>query len=160
MPERVYLGIDPGLDGAVAIIRDGAVLLHDTPTVRGATKREYAADAMADLLRPYAGHAMAVLEAVSGRPGQGGASARSTGLGYGLWLGILAALEIAREPAYPHVWKRQYQLIGADKAASRARAAALYPAVRDELRLVRHHGRAEALLLADYARRRDGRGER
>lgn len=148
-----FIGIDCGLDGAVAVIEGVEVRFFDTPTGKG-TKRLYLEDEMAALLRPYAARAYALVEAVSGRPGQGTASARSIGLGYGIWIGILAALEIAREPVQPAVWKRQFGLLGADKNASRGKAQALFPQVNGQLNLVKHHGRAEALLLAETARRR------
>lgn len=155
MSELVFIGIDPGLSGAVAIIDGHRVWLHDAPVVK-VKKTEYLPDQAADLLRPYTRRGYAILEAVSGRPGQGAASARSIGLGFGLWLGILASLEIPREMVQPGVWKRTFSLLGCDKGASRLRAQSLFPQVRDELRLVKHDGRAEALLMAEYARRRHG----
>ena len=38
------------------------------------------------------------------------------------------------------------------KDESRARALELFPAAVDYLRLKKHHGRADALLIADYLR--------
>ncbi|MDO8731680.1 MAG: hypothetical protein Q7L55_03795, partial [Actinomycetota bacterium] len=143
----IYIGIDPGLEGAIAVMTPEGILLHDMPVVR-TPKGQYDAAAMAGLLRLYAGdrQARAVLEAVSGRPGQGTASARSIGIGYGVWLGLLAALEIGHQSVPPGVWKRTLGLLKADKAASRARAVELYPEVAGRLTRVKDHGRAEALL--------------
>ncbi|MDO8605136.1 MAG: hypothetical protein Q7R40_01240, partial [Phaeospirillum sp.] len=53
----------------------------------------------------------------------------------------------------PGVWKRTLGLLKADKAASRARAVELYPEVAGRLTRVKDHGRAEALLLAEWLRR-------
>ena len=57
----MYIGIDPGLGGAVAVLHaDGwLVAVHDTPvltlsTSRG-TRQEYDTWGMAALLQPYAG---------------------------------------------------------------------------------------------------------
>ena len=153
---RMWLGIDPGLDGAAAVLHeDGTVEFFDTPTVKTANKRDYLEDEMAAFLAPFAGQ-VAALEQVSGRPGQGTASARSIGLGFGLWRGLLAGYGIGREIAAPAAWKRAFGLLGADKQASRLKAQQLFPATCDRLKLVKHADRAEALLLAEWCRRRHG----
>lgn len=157
---RIYIGIDPGLSGAVAVLVPGQKpILLDVPT-RKATKGEvYLPGAMVDLLRPYADGALVAIEDVSA-PRTGGqvngnvSSALKIGMGRGLWEGILAGLGIAYESAAPSTWKKQFRLIGEDKKASRARACELFPAIREELAKKRPDF-SEALLLAEYARRRD-----
>ena len=67
--------------------------------------------------------------------------------GYGLWVGILASLAIPYTPVRPVVWKKTFSL-GKDKEQSRLRAQQLFPVA--DLRLRKHHGRAESLLLAYY----------
>jgi predicted RNase H-like nuclease (RuvC/YqgF family) len=65
------VGIDPGLDGGVALIgADGSVLLRTTPVLTAGSRREYDVAAMAGLLsaRPIG---LAVIEAAGARPGQG-----------------------------------------------------------------------------------------
>lgn len=151
------IGIDPGLSGAVAVLSPTGALegLHDTPVltlkVQRGSKQVYDVPGMVNILRPYAGlHVHVVLEESQPMPGQGTRSMFTIGLGYGLWLGILAALRIAYTPVRPAIWKRSMAL-GKDKEASRLRAMQLYPGA--ELRLKKHHGRAEALLLAHYGLR-------
>ncbi len=86
----VFLGIDPGLTGAVAAIDEtgGVVALHDTPTLtlkasRG-TKQQYDLPGMARLLQPYAGHsAHVVIEESQAMPGQGVRSMFVIGVGFG-----------------------------------------------------------------------------
>ena len=78
-------------------------------------------------------------------PGQGTRSMFTVGLGYGLWLGILASLRIPYTPVRPAIWKRSMGL-SKDKEGARLRAMQLYPGA--DLRRKRDHGRAEALLLA------------
>ena len=75
------------------------------------------------------------------------------GLGMGVWLGILAALALPHSRVRPQVWKKAFSL-GKDKEAARLRAMQLFPGA--ELRLKKHHGRAEALLLARYGQRASG----
>ena len=80
-------------------------------------------------------------------PGQGVRSMFTCGYGYGLWLGILAALQMPYTPIRPVVWKKALGL-GKDKEAARLRAQQLFPSA--DLRLRKHHGRAESLLLPHY----------
>lgn len=152
----IWIGIDPGLSGAVAILTPQGAEVHDTPTTR-LRRQEYLVGAMAELLRPYAGlPAHAVLEQVSTRPGESAQSGLCTGRGGGLWEAILATLRIPYELVPPAVWKRHFGLLKCDKDASRLRAQCLFPALVPELSRKRDDGRAEALLLADYCRVRRG----
>ena len=150
----MYLvGIAPGLTGAVAVLAlDGTLeALADTPTlmlkVQRGTRQAYDVPGMAALLRPYAGlHAMShrrvATDARTGDP-----------LDVHHWLRLRALARDADDvtaPVYsvrPGVWKRALAL-GKDKEASRLRAMQLYPGA--DLRRKKHHGRAEALLLASY----------
>jgi crossover junction endodeoxyribonuclease RuvC len=150
----MYIGIDPGLSGAVAVLdATGALLaLHDTPvltlrTGRG-TRQEYDVPGLVGLLAPYAGlQAHVILEESQAMPGQGTRSMFTIGVGFGAWLGVLAALALPHTRIRPHVWKRALGL-GKDKEAARLRAMQLFPGA--DLRRRKDHGRAEALLLAWY----------
>jgi hypothetical protein len=150
----MFIGIDPGQGGSVAVIDPAGALvaLYDTPvlTLRVArgTKQCYDIPGMVALLRPYAGAGLHVfIEESQAMPGQGTRSMFTIGYGYGLWLGILAALQIPYTPVRPHVWKKALGL-GRDKEQARLRAQQLYPGA--DLRRKKDHGRAESLLLAWY----------
>lgn len=163
----IYIGIDPGLSGAVGIIddqfaRDCQVAVFDTPTalVEGEkTKRKYLTPAMALILERYATltrqpNLLCVLENVHSMPKQGVASSFNFGEGKGIWEGILAAYHIPTELVSPQRWKKEIMADqGKDKSAARFKAMALFPSLADQLKLVKHDGRAEALLMAEYARR-------
>jgi crossover junction endodeoxyribonuclease RuvC len=162
----IYIGIDPGLSGAVAVIQDTEayygehrINVFDTPTalVKGEkTKRRYLMGSMALLLQPYAKQqdVVAVLENVHSMPSQGVSSSFCFGEGKGLWEGILAAYNIPMELVSPQRWKKTIMADqGKDKSAARFKAMALFPSLADQLKLVKHDGRAEALLMAEYARR-------
>jgi len=71
----------------------------------------------------------------------------TVGVGFGLWLGVLAALTLPYTRVRPQVWKRALGL-GKDKEQARLRAMQLFPSA--DLRLKKHNGRAESLLLAWY----------
>lgn len=64
--------------------------------------------------------------------------------------GLVALLGISYREVSPSVWKRGMGLDG-DKERSRALARSLWPAA--PLGRKRDHGRAEALLLAEWLRR-------
>lgn len=154
----IYIGIDPGLDGALAAIReDGSVIaIEDAPTltVKGKkNKRHYDVGGMWRNLRIVVvaegqrGVKIA-LENVHAMPGQGVSSMFSMGYGLGLWRGIIASLDLPLTMVEPVVWKRQMGLIGKDKAASVVLAQQRFPTA--DLRRKKDHGRADALLLALY----------
>ncbi len=155
----LHLGVDPGFSGAVAIIDEtgGVVGLYDTPILslrasRG-TRHEYDLPGMVRLLQPYAGHnAHVIIEQSQAMPNQGVRSMFTIGLGYGAWLALLAALELPYTQVRPARWKHALGLRGKDKEAARLRAQQLFPGA--DLRLKKHHGRAEGLLLASYGRTR------
>jgi hypothetical protein len=153
----MMIGIDPGLCGAVAVIdRAGAlVALADTPTlsikVARGVKRAYDVPGMCAAVAPYVGAGLhVIIEEAQAMPGQGMRSMFTTGYGYGLWVGLLAALQVPYTPVRPVVWKQAFSL-GKDKEQARLKAQQLFPGA--DLRRKKDHGRSEALLLAHYGLR-------
>jgi crossover junction endodeoxyribonuclease RuvC len=154
---KTYIGIDPGLTGAIASISPiGLVLLHDMPILNGKGKTQLDYANLAHVLRQYDPlESMAVIEQVGSMPGQGVSSMFKFGQVYGAALGILAALQIPYIYTTPVQWKRHHRLIGCEKDESRGRALELFPGCVAALRLKKHHGRADALLMAEYLRAKD-----
>jgi crossover junction endodeoxyribonuclease RuvC len=150
-----YVGIDPDRHGAIAVLPDGIVL--DTPTLKVGKREEYSPAEMRMLLFPYVGPStIAIVEKPQPLPAKmgGGIANFSRGEGKGTWIGLLAGLGIAYELVTPQRWKAAMLAdMGKDKDASRVRAMQLFPHLADLLALKKHHGRAEALLLAEYRRR-------
>ena len=113
-PHSIFIGIDPGKDGAlVAINSDGKVAASFmtgrdfTTTIGKGSKREYLISRMNYALRCLGGKhniKLAVIEKQSARPGQGVTSTFSTGYGYGLWLGVLSANGIPFVEVRPRTW--------------------------------------------------------
>lgn len=161
MADVTYIGIDPGLTGAVAVIRgDGLFLaVHDTPVLEVVKNKKTRHDpdrvAMANLLAAIEHQyspVFAAIEKVNAMPEQGVTSVFSFGMGYGIWLGILASFGIPTDLVHPTRWKKTLMDgMGKEKDASRQRAKELFPAA--DLTLKKHHGRADALLIAEYRRR-------
>ncbi len=152
-----YIGIDPGLSGAVAVLSGPLGLeftIFDTPVATVGKKREPVPRQMVEILRPYVENSAASLELVHAMPKQGVASAFNFGRGLGLWIGILAALGIPYDLVSPQRWKAvMMDGMGKEKDAARVRAMQLFPSASDHLALKKYHGRAEALLIAEYRRR-------
>lgn len=173
-----WLGIDPGISGAVAIIDGSRIIFHDTPTVQvkvgKSVKNQLDPFACAEILRKYdgpVGSMMVTIEKVQPMPSQGknkdgeqeerrtmgATSAFNFGWGVGVWIGILATLNMPYMLAHPATWKRRL-LSDMDKGkdASRVKARQLYPQVSGQLERVKDHGRADALLLARYGQLMQG----
>lgn len=155
----IIVAIDPGLTGAVAILTDNGSLIRveGTPVEKvkrnGKNKTMYDTDGMAGLIRPYAGieNVRGVCEAVHSMPAQGVSSSFQFGMGYGLWLGILAGLNIPYTTVTPQAWKKHFDLIGTDKSASAEVAKNLFP--EHEWYTPRGRaldGKADAALIAQY----------
>ena len=145
------LGIDPGLKGALAWVNTAGSLIEveDMPLV----DNEVNAKLLANLIVGYGSLECAVVErqqAFPKRPdgrGQGTVSAFKTGTGYGIIIGVLAALNIPTFFLSSTQWKKVLHLTS-DKELSRKRALERWPADADLFKLKKHEGRAEAALLA------------
>ena len=128
----IVLGIDPGLDGAVAVLEaDDTLGFYLTPTLSAGSggMREYDLSEMRAMLTAHP-VALAVIEAVGARPGQGRTSIFRFGCGYGLWLGLLAGLKIPFQQVRPQAWKQEILLGTAkDKAAAIALVQRRFPGV-------------------------------
>jgi crossover junction endodeoxyribonuclease RuvC len=154
MSADLFLGIDPGLSGAIGILyADGTFhSVEDMPTVlrgKGAVKREVDAAGLAHLLRPIAGQIkMAMIEKVGAMPLQGSSSTFSLGFSYGSAVAVVAALGIPMQLIAPATWKKRAGLTR-DKEHARATAIRLWPAA--PLTRKKDADRAEALLMAKHA---------
>jgi len=159
---KYFIGIDPGQTGAVAALdEEGKVLgVCDTPILtikkNKGTRHELDRPAMVTIIYRITQDGPSVyaaIERVNSMPGQGVASSFSFGMGYGIWLGILTSLHIPHDLVHPTRWKKvMLDSMGKNKDASRIRAKELFGNQVD-LSLKKHHGRADALLLAEYRRR-------
>ncbi len=153
---RPILGIDPGLTGALALYDAAADSLdiEDVPTfmVRSGKGRKTVVDhySLARIVDAWAPRNPVVwLEQVGTRPGEGAVGAFSFGRTFGLLLGVAAAHFLTVELVTPATWKAALKVKG-DKDVSRQRASALLPRHSGNWPLVKHDGRAEAVLIALY----------
>ena len=161
-----FIGIDPGLDGAIAILMTGphhvVASVKDTPTGKDSKRRIYLLGEMRQLLLNWSEYnqdnpVTVFIEKVHSMPKQGVASSFNFGQGYGIWQGLVVALGLPIEYVAPQTWmKEMFRDRPIGKDASRARAQELFPELVDQLNLKKHHGRSDALLIAEYGRRTYG----
>jgi crossover junction endodeoxyribonuclease RuvC len=169
----IYVGIDPGLSGSIAVLRSQGVIanyplgwsvdFYDTPTLEiksgKSIKRVIDANGATNVLKSIGPSCVIIEKVWAMTKGAGGASMGSTsafnfGMGFGIWLGIIAALQIPHEQVAPVTWKKRMMPdMEKEKDASRVKAMQLFPWIAESLKLKKHHNRADALLLAEYGRR-------
>lgn len=156
-----YVGIDPGLDGAVCFLRQNDVRCEIVPTMqkeKGSSKRLYDVKGMVDLLVGVENIALVALEKGSARPGQGTVSMFRFGFGCGLWEGILAALRLPYIIVHPKTWQKTVcaGLSGDTKARALQAVNSRLPKLdlrKSERSKKPHQGMADAVCLALFARK-------
>lgn len=148
--KTVFVGIDPGKSGGIAFI--------DTE-INACCTVPYSDKELIELCSSVAvkgQNVMCCLEKVGARPGQGVVSMFSFGQSVGYIKGVLEAFRIPYQEITPQKWKSEFGL-SSDKAASAEVCRKLFPEI-DLLETPRckkpHDGMAEALLMAEYARRK------
>lgn len=166
--QTIFIGIDPGLTGALVAINDQRKILFcdDAPTLQNtkfnSLRREYDRLRMVDMLREILhkrdehGEPFACMEKVNAMPNTGSIGNFSLGQGFGIWLGILATLKVPIDLVHSKTWKKAMMPdMGKEKQASIIRAKELFPADEVFFRFKYHHGRADALLIAEWRRRQE-----
>jgi len=153
----LYLGVDPGLPGALAFLDPDEGHLHvlDMPVMEvsrnGKTKREVSPPLLANILNAIEGtDVIAVVERVGAMPGQGVTSVFSFGRSLGIIEGALAACQISMTLIQPQVWQKAAGVRGG-KDGARQRACELFPNYAGLFALKKHDGRADAACMAWFA---------
>jgi len=144
------IGIDPGKQGALALIVDGQLAdVEDMPMIDKRVNVAVLAAWITEHHRMY-GITKVVIENVHSMPGQGVATMFRMGRSFGEVIGCVVALGHVVEFVPPQTWKRAMGLIGKDKNASRQLATDLYPSWAQTFARVKDDGRAEAVLIARW----------
>lgn len=154
------LGVDPGLSGALAVLRGSGLTTHDMPTfqIKGKQKLDLVAlDVLLRNLVAFYEPELAIVEDVHSMPKQGVASSFTFGYVTGAIHAMLAARKIPVHLVSPASWKRVMGL-SRDKDASRQLASRLFPSAASQWARKKDDGRAEAALLAYYGGRFLARG--
>ena len=133
-------GIDPGTGGGIAAIGSAGYDAWKMPE----TEQD-----LNDLFKYLATQvSFALIEAVHANPMNGSIALFKLGRSYGFLRGMLIAHRIPFEEVSPQKWQKALGcLTHGDKNISKAKAQQLFPALKIT------HKTADALLIAEYARR-------
>ena len=177
---KIWIGCDPGINGAVGVIGDDFIECFKLPTVKYVlgnkkTRNKINTYQLINMLKPLLarGNPKVLIEKVGSRPGEGSLGAFNFGYASGLLFGVFTALT-GEEPSLvlPAKWKKSYGLRLESKAvrllrdtksskasikyemkrASRQLSATMFPTIADKFKRVCDHDIAESMLLAAYLR--------
>jgi len=160
----IFMAIDPGMSGGICFMQvEGAfrevLFAAELPVCDDGSNRQIDVPVLCDWIEKY-DPAHAVIENVQPMPSIPGADGARRSMGatsafrFGMAIGQLRAVvqvyEVPIRLVVPRVWKKHFGLIGPNKEQSRQLAISLLPGAAHFLTLKKHHGRAEAMLLALY----------
>ena len=145
------LGIDVGLNGAIALVQDGELIgVVDMPTVtldrNGKAKRQVSVPELVDIIKTFDPDE-AYVEKVFAMAGQGVTSVFSFGRSLGVVEGVLTTMKIKTTLMTPQTWQKGLGMTGG-KDGSRARAMELFPDQTALFKRVKDDGRSDAALIA------------
>ena len=142
----IYIGVDPGKNGGIAIIDSDGVIAFPFSEERLLIELD-------GIAQEY--ECICYLEHVHAMPKQGVSSTFNFGMNFGFIQGVLKAYEIPYELVTPQKWKKEFSCTS-DKNTSIEVCKRLFPNVNlkatDRCKKD-HDGIAEALLIAEYGRR-------
>ena len=144
IPERLYIGIDPGKSGAIAILLDDGTIYIENYDI--GIKNLF------DLLHLSSKYSHeCCIEKVHSFPGQGVSSTFNFGMNYGIWLAMLESNNINYNNPTPQAWIKHYIPLGKytkkdRKNKLKAIAQGLHISTKVTLR------NADAILLAHYCK--------
>ncbi len=150
------IGIDPGLSGAIAILKENKVLgLFDIPVMSEGkkNKRQLNSAQLVNIIRENTlkdDEVVVVVEQVNAMPGQGVTSMFNFGQTFGAIKGVCAALNLPIFFVRPSKWKKHFELINSSKDSSRTKAIEMYPSLSNELSKKKDVNKSDAILIARF----------
>ena len=152
----IIFGIDPGVSGAISILRNKDVLdVFEMPTMIDGkkNKRKINGAQVTNIFKERLNgekEVVVVVEHVNAMPGQGVTSMFNFGQSFGVIKGICAALNLPIYFVRPAKWKKHFNLIKTNKDASRTKVIEVYPEISSKLHRKKDSNRADAILIALY----------
>ena len=150
------IGIDPGLNGAIAVLENNKVKeIFDVPVMPEGkkNKRQLNSAQLVKMLKDISYNkeeTVVVVENVSAMPGQGVTSMFNFGQTFGAIKGICAALGLPITLVRPSKWKKHFDLINSSKDASRTKVIELYPSLSHQLTKKKDVNKSDAILIARF----------
>ena len=154
----IIIGIDPGISGALCFFSNGNIIdVIDMPTMAEGKKNKKQVNGrqifneILNIKNTFAGHKInVVVEQVSAMPGQGVTSMFNFGQSFGVIKGICSAMELPIFYVRPARWKKYFNLINAEKDASRTKVIEMFPKISQKLSRKKDNNKADAILIAKY----------
>ena len=154
----IIVGIDPGISGALCFFSNGNVInVIDMPTMAEGKKNKKQVNGrqifneILNIKNTFAGHKInVVVEQVSAMPGQGVTSMFNFGQSFGVIKGICSAMELPIFYVRPAKWKKYFNLINAEKDASRTKVIEMFPKISQKMSRKKDNNKADAILIAKY----------
>ena len=154
----LIIGIDPGISGAICFFEDGRILdVLEMPSMTEGKKNKKqvnGAQIYNEISKKIKNidkkNIKVVIEMVSAMPGQGVTSMFNFGQSFGILKGICSAMRLPMYFVRPAKWKKYFNLINAEKDASRTRAIEIFPYFSSELSRKKDSNKADAILIASF----------
>ena len=150
------IGIDPGLNGAIAVLDNNKVLkIYDMPVMAEGkkNKRQLNSAQLVNIIKENIENREeinVVVEQVNAMPGQGVTSMFNFGQTFGAIKGVCAALNLPIFFIRPSKWKKYFELINSSKDSSRTKAIEMYPSIADQLSKKKDVNKSDAILIARF----------
>ena len=150
------IGIDPGIQGALAILDNEKVIdIVDLPVMSDGKKNKKQLNGayLSDYLKKHIlniENTVVVVEQVNAMPGQGVTSMFNFGQTFGVIKGICAALKIPIYFVRPSKWKKHFDLIRSSKDASRTKVIEMYASLSNLLSKKKDVNKSDAILIAKF----------
>jgi len=169
------MAIDPGgVNASAALLLHGGEMddfstifldMVDLKTCADGENRQIDGKALANILERWEPD-VAIIENVQPMPAipdkegnrrsMGAASSFRFGLGCGIIRGVVMAYQIPIVMCHPRSWKSHYKLKGSDKQQDIALIKQIHPSSEKFITLMKHHGRADAGLMAAWYAEKQG----
>ena len=154
----LIIGIDPGITGSICFFENGKILdVIEMPNMAEGKKNKKQVNGsqifneISERIKKLdKNNARVVIEQVSAMPGQGVTSMFNFGQSFGILKGICSAMQIPMYFVRPAKWKKYFNLINAEKDASRTRAIEIFPYFSSQLSKKKDSNKADAILIASF----------
>ena len=154
----LIIGIDPGISGSICFFQDGVIKdVVDMPIMTEGKKNKKQVNGsqifneISDKIKKIdKKNIKVVIEHVTAMPGQGVTSMFNFGQSFGILKGICSAMQLSVYFVRPTKWKKYFNLINAEKDASRTRAIEIFPYYSSHLSKKKDSNKADAILIASF----------
>ena len=154
----LIIGIDPGITGSICFFENGKIIdLIDMPNMADGKKQKRQVNGAQIYNEIFIRiknldkkNIKVVIEHVSAMPGQGVTSMFNFGQSFGVLKGICSAMQLPMHFVRPAKWKKFFNLINAEKDASRTKAIEIFPYISHQLSKKKDANKADAALIASF----------